>query len=150
VLSQDVELYLPHEILAKVDRATMACSLEARAPFLDTDLATFVAGLPLSYKLRRLDGKYLLKRAVRPWLPRGIVDRPKKGFGMPIGAWLRGPLSELCFELLLGPGGLCESGLVDATVVARLYNEHYAGVSDHRKRLWTLMVLALWRRHHRV
>ena len=113
VLYQDTVLYLCHEVLAKVDRASMANSLEVRAPLLDTAFAEYAAGLPLSEKLHHFDGKRALKRAVSPWLPREVVQRPKKGFGMPVGAWLRGPLKSLAEELLLDGAGLCASGMVE-------------------------------------
>jgi asparagine synthase (glutamine-hydrolysing) len=148
VLYQDICLYMSHEILVKVDRASMANSLEVRAPFLDTAFAEYVAGLPLHHKLRRLDGKSMLKRAVGKWLPPEIIHRPKKGFGMPIGAWLRGPLREFARDLLVGRDGLGSTGMVDGRVVETLLSEHEGGKVDHRKRLWSLIVLELWRRHH--
>jgi len=148
VLYQDVVLYLSHQILMKVDRASMANSLEVRAPLLDTAFAEFVAGLPLHHKLSRLDGKAMFKRAVAPWLPAKIIHRPKKGFGMPIGQWLRGPLRDLLHDLLEGPSGLAGAGIVSRDVVGKLASEHERGAADHRKRLWSLMVLELWRRHH--
>ena len=148
VLYQDVVLYLAHQILVKVDRASMACSLEVRAPFLDTAFAEYVAGLPLAHKLDRFDGKAMLKRAVAPWLPSKVVNRPKKGFGMPIGPWLRGPLAGFLRETLLDADGLAGTGMVARAEVQRLVDEHLRGAVDHRKRLWSLMVLELWRRHH--
>jgi len=143
-----VVLYLCHEILVKVDRASMANSLEVRAPMLDTAFAEYAAGLPLSEKLHNLEGKWALKRAVAPWLPAEVVKRPKKGFGMPVGAWLRGPLRPLAHDLLLGGDGLCASGLIDRRGTERLLTEHERGEQDHRKRLWSLLVLELWRRNH--
>jgi asparagine synthase (glutamine-hydrolysing) len=148
VLYQDVRLYLCHEILVKVDRASMANSLEVRAPLLDTEFARYVAALPLSDKLHRLDGKSIFKRAMAGRLPARILHRPKKGFGMPIGAWLRGPLADLARSSLLDESGLAGAGVVDRAVVARLLDEHQQGSHDHRKRLWCLLVLELWRREH--
>jgi len=149
VLEQDVRFYLGHLVLTKVDRASMSSSLEVRAPFLDTALAELVAAMPLDWKLSRLTGKAILRRAVRPWLPGRVLDRPKKGFGMPIGAWLRGPLRALAHDLLVGRDGLASTGLVDRALLERLVDEHERGRVDHRKRLWALLVLELWRRHHR-
>ncbi len=148
VLYQDVRLYLAHEILVKVDRASMANSLEVRAPLLDTAFAEYVARLPLDAKLHRLSGKAAFKRALAPWLPARILHRPKKGFGMPIGQWLRGPLRELADDLLLGPGGLAATGLLQRRALAELLDQHVRGAVDHRKRLWCLIVLELWRRAH--
>ena len=148
VLSQDVSLYLCHHILCKVDRASMANSLEVRAPFLDTKLAEYVARLPLAMKLDGLTGKAVLKRAMAQRLPARVLHRQKKGFGMPIGEWLRGPLRELSEDLLVGRGGLKDTGLFRVPTLRRLLDEHQRGAVDHRKRLWTLMVLELWRRAH--
>lgn len=150
VLSQDVVLYMQQQILVKVDRASMANSLEVRAPFLDTELATFIGRLPVAYKLRGLEKKALLKHALAPWLPHEILYRKKKGFGMPIGPWLRGPLRALGEELLVGANGIGSTGWVDRGTVARLWREHQEGRVDHRKRLWALLVLELWRRAQRV
>jgi asparagine synthase (glutamine-hydrolysing) len=150
VLYQDVRLYLCHEILVKVDRASMANSLEVRAPLLDTAFAEYVAALPTDAKLHGLQGKAIFKRALAPWLPDRVIHRSKKGFGMPIGRWLRGPLAELSRDLLLGAGGLASAGLVERAPVERLLDEHARSRADHRKRLWTLMVLELWRRANLV
>ena len=144
VLYQDIRLYMAEEILVKVDRASMAVSLEVRAPLLDTAFAEYVASIPIEMKLDGMSGKAIFKKAMRKWLPEKITDRPKKGFGMPIGAWLKGPLKGLARELL---ESLSATGLVSSSVTTRLLEEHCAGTVDHRKRLWTLMVLELWRRN---
>ncbi len=148
VLYQDVGLYLCHQILCKVDRASMANSLEVRAPLLDTRLAEYVARLPLAMKLDGLEGKSVLKSAMATRLPRKILYRPKKGFGMPVGEWLRGPLRPLAEELLLDGAGLTATGLFRREGIRALLDEHRRGVVDHRKRLWSLMVFELWRREH--
>jgi asparagine synthase (glutamine-hydrolysing) len=153
VLAEDVELYLPHHVLAKVDRAGMANSLEVRAPMLDTRFAEHAARLPLADKRSAnflTDGKSILKRAFAGYLPDRVLHRPKKGFGMPIGAWLRGPLAPLARDVLTGDGGLCAAGVIERAPVERLLDEHARGRVDHRKRLWTLLVLQLWRSHHRL
>ncbi|HXU70143.1 MAG TPA: asparagine synthase (glutamine-hydrolyzing) [Polyangia bacterium] len=146
VLYQDVGLYLTHSVLAKVDRASMAASLEVRAPFLDTAVAEFAAALPLDWKLRRTTGKWILKRMARKLLPRAIVDRPKKGFGMPIARWLRGELSDLCRDALLDGDSLAAAGALRRGELERLLDEHARGAVDHRQRLWALLVLELWQR----
>ena len=135
--------YLPDDILFKVDRASMACGLEVRAPFLDAELVDHVAGLPTSYHLRGGVGKRLLKRAAAPHLPAPILRRPKKGFGIPVARWLRGPLAPLLGSLL-EPGRLDRQGLFRPAEVGRLVGEHAAGVADHRKPLWTLLMFQLW------
>ncbi|HEX7836933.1 MAG TPA: asparagine synthase (glutamine-hydrolyzing) [Kofleriaceae bacterium] len=148
VLYQDVGLYMCHSVLAKVDRASMAASLEVRAPLLDTAFAEYAASLPIDLKLRGCTGKYLLKQLAYRYLPRAIVDRPKKGFGMPIGRWLRQDLRSLSRDVLLGPDSLAASGRLRRPVVERMLREHGDGVVDHRQRLWTLLVLELWRHRH--
>jgi len=141
----DALTYLPNDILTKVDRASMAASLEVRAPFLSRDLAEFAFRLPDAYRMKSLTGKRLLRSAVRPWLPKAVVDRPKKGFGMPVGAWLRGALRELAQDTL-GDGDGAEEVGFDRRVLQRLLREHDQGVQDHRKPLWTLLSFELWRR----
>jgi asparagine synthase (glutamine-hydrolysing) len=129
-----------------VDRASMAASLEVRAPLLDTAVAEFAGALPLDWKLHRLDGKWLFKRVARRLLPRAIVQRKKKGFGMPIARWLRGELRSLARDALLDGDSLAAGGLLDGGEIARMLDEHERGLVDHRQRLWALVVLELWRR----
>src|SRR5207249_2416265 len=148
VLYQDVGLYMCHAVLAKVDRASMAASLEVRAPLLDTAVAEFAGALPINYKLRGLTSKWILKRMARRLLPPEIVDRPKKGFGMPIGKWLRGDLAGLARDALTGADSLAATGQLARAEVVRLLDEHTRGAVDHRQRLWALLVLELWRRQH--
>ncbi len=134
--------YLPDDVLTKVDRASMAVSLEARAPFLDPELAAFAHGLPLRYKLRGLTRKWLLKRALRGRLPQAVLRRRKQGFAAPVADWLRGPLRAELLELL-APAALERAGLLRPEPVQRLVREHLAG-RDHRKELWALYVLQRW------
>lgn len=141
LLYQDT--YLPEDILWKVDRASMACSLEVRAPFLDTVLVDWVEQLPPSYKHARGRGKRLLKRAALGRLPESTWKRPKKGFGIPVARWLRGPLAHLLDDLL-GPERLARQGLFQPAEVARVIQEHREGTHDHRKPLWTLLMFQLW------
>jgi asparagine synthase (glutamine-hydrolysing) len=137
------ETYLPEDILTKVDRASMACSLEVRAPFLDTELVDLMQALPPSFKYGRHQTKRLLKRAAAGRLPASILARPKKGFGIPVARWLRGPLVPW-MERLLGRQRLERQGLFQPDEVARRIDEHQAGVRDHRKPLWTLLMFQLW------
>jgi asparagine synthase (glutamine-hydrolysing) len=137
------DTYLPDDILAKVDRASMACGLEVRAPFLDASLVDAMEALPSSYKYGAGRTKRLLKRAASGSLPSAILARPKKGFGIPVARWLRGPLSPL-LDRLLDPARLKRQGLFRPEEVALRVNEHRAGVRDHRKPLWTLLMFQLW------
>jgi asparagine synthase (glutamine-hydrolysing) len=137
--------YLQDDILVKVDRASMACSLEVRAPFLDVELVEFLGRVPPRLKLRRLNTKWLLKLAMRDLLPAGIADRAKKGFGIPIAAWFKSELKE-ALQDELSPERLERQGILDPKEVERLISEHLSGVADHRKPLWTLFVFQLWHR----
>jgi asparagine synthase (glutamine-hydrolysing) len=139
----DLNFYMAEDILTKVDRASMAVSLEVRAPFLDPRVAQFAAQIPLEYKLKGNKGKYILKKAVEPLLPRNILQRPKKGFGIPIAEWLKQRLNPLMHELL-APGRLKNQGLFDAAFVQKLIKEHETGAASHHKQLWTLLVFQLW------
>jgi asparagine synthase (glutamine-hydrolysing) len=139
----DTKLYLAEDILAKVDRTSMAVSLEVRAPFLDRRVVEYAAALPFDYKLRGGTTKYILKRAIRPLVPRFVTRRGKKGFGVPVAEWLKGRLRPLARDLL-SPARLARHGLFDASYVARLQDEHERGAANHRKLLWTLLVFELW------
>ena len=122
----------------------MAASLEARAPFLDPDFAALVNALPRGYKLRGLTRKYLLKRLFAAELPATVFSRPKKGFGIPLTAWLKGPLAAPLLETL-EPEKLARQGVFRPELVQRLMTEHAAGRADHRKPLWTLYCFQAWR-----
>ena len=137
--------YLQDDILVKVDRASMACSLEVRAPFLDVELVEFLGRVPSHLKLRRLDTKYLLKRAMAGVLPAGIATRPKKGFGIPIGRWFKQELRDPLHDELSEPR-LREQGIFVPSEVQHLLAEHMSGRRDHRKALWTLLMFQLWHR----
>jgi asparagine synthase (glutamine-hydrolysing) len=138
------KLYLAGQTLVKMDRATMACGVEARAPFLDPELVALACAMPSSLKLRRWTTKYVLKRALSGRLPDAILGRRKQGFGVPIAQWLRGPFRAL-IEQTLAPERLRRVGLFAPDGVARLVSEHLAGRHDHRKVLWQLLVFELWR-----
>ncbi|HZS25154.1 MAG TPA: asparagine synthase (glutamine-hydrolyzing) [Gaiellaceae bacterium] len=138
-----VDGYLQDDILTKVDRASMACSLEVRAPFLDLDLVEFLGRVPSNLKLRRTESKYLLKRAMRGTLPQEIVARPKKGFGVPIAEWLKNELRDAMLDML-SPARLARQGIFDAAGIERLIRAHLTGAVDNRKQLWTLFCFQLW------
>jgi len=138
------KLYLAGQTLVKMDRATMASGVEARAPFLDPDLVALVCAMPSSVKLRRWTTKYVLKRALAGRLPDAILSRRKQGFGVPLAQWLRGPLRPL-LEDKLHPDRLRRVGLLAPDAVRRLVAEHLSARADHRKALWQLLVFELWR-----
>ncbi len=143
LLYQYQTTYLPEDILFKVDRASMATSLEVRAPFLDAELVDWVAGLPYHVKRRGRCGKWLLKQAVREKVPQFVTRRAKKGFGIPVAAWLRGPLKSWMTDWL-GSDRIRRQGLFDEREVRRLVEEHLSGARDHRKPIWTLLVFQIW------
>ncbi len=141
--------YLLDDILVKVDRASMYNSLEVRAPFLDYRVVDFANSLPESFKRKGLTGKYILKELMRGKIPNDIIDRPKKGFGIPLSQWLRNELRPLCDDLL-SEASLKQHGLFNARYIAQIREEHFAGKQNHRKLLWTLMVFQQWYRHYAV
>lgn len=135
--------YLQDGILAKLDRASMYASLESRTPFLDPALASFLFQLPDHEKMRGLASKVILKKLMADRLPPAIVSRSKKGFGIPLGMWLRGPLKNLLQETL-SHQTVESTGFCNWSTVERLIKEHLAGRADHRKKLWTLMIFHWW------
>ena len=142
-LYSDFTMYLQDDLLTKVDRATMLASLEARAPFLDHDLAEFVAGLPSRHKLSSLHTKAILRRTVKRRLPRAVLSRRKRGFNIPFSRWLLHGLGEE-LRRRFAPERIAARGLLSATGVNRLLDEHLARRADYRKPLFTLLVFDLW------
>jgi asparagine synthase (glutamine-hydrolysing) len=144
MLYADMCYHLPNDILAKVDRMSMAHGLEVRVPFLDREVVEFAFRVPPSLKLRfGIIKKYLLRRAMHTCLPFPIRHRPKRGFNVPIGSWLCGSLRTFMCETL-SPAEVRGQGLFDVKVVTRLIDEHLAGVRDNSYELWSLIVLMVW------
>ena len=144
-LYADIKSYLAGCLLVKADRMTMANSLEGRSPLLDHVFVEWAARLPVHYKLKGRQGKVLLRKAFANMLPPEVLTHGKQGFGIPVGAWLRGSLAAWTRETLLAPeNSLAEWFQRDAMV--KLIAEHQAGKQDHGKRLWALACLALWAR----
>jgi asparagine synthase (glutamine-hydrolysing) len=142
-LYTDARTYMIDDVLTKVDRMSMAVSLEAREPLLDHKLLEFAARVPMSLKLKDGQSKYLLRRILDRKVPRSIVERGKRGFAAPIGEWLRGPLAGMTHELLTD-GRLRDRGVLDAREVTRLWDEHRTRRAEHPHRLWQLVMLELW------
>jgi asparagine synthase (glutamine-hydrolysing) len=134
---------LPESILVKVDRASMAAGLEVRSPLLDTGLVRLCARLPTPLKLAGGEPKGLLRRVLERQLPAPPAWGPKRGFGVPLGAWLRGPLREWA-EDLLAPEALRRGGLLEVEAVRALWRQHLAGRRDRRFLLWNLLTLQAW------
>src|SRR5712691_4097742 len=143
VLLLDMRMYLENDILVKLDRASMMASLEGRVPLLNNDFVEYATRLPLDMKLRGVRSKFLFKRALRGLLPGSILNRPKKGFGIPVANWFRGPLKEQ-MQSVLSPERVARKGFFDPAAVASLVGGHLSGGRDNRKQLWTPFVFELW------
>jgi len=142
----DTVTYLPDDILVKLDRAAMAVSLEGRVPFLDHRVAEFAARLPLSMKLRNGGGKWILRRVLYQYVPQELIDRPKKGFSLPIAEWLRGSLREWAEELL-GESRMRHDGYFHPKIVRKIWEDHLSGQRDFRHHLWALLMFQAWLDH---
>ncbi len=143
----DAQHYLPDDIMVKVDRASMAVSLESRAPLLDHRIVEFAFSLPMSYKFRAGQTKWPLKQVLHRHVPRALVDRPKMGFGIPVSEWLRGPLKAWADELL-DPAVLRRDGYLDADAVTMLWRDHLSGLRDQGPRLWRFLMFRAWQEQH--
>jgi asparagine synthase (glutamine-hydrolysing) len=140
----DQKTYLPDAMLTKVDRASMATSLEVRVPLLDHRVVEFSAALPESFKYRNGTGKYLLKKLLAKYLPTELFERPKMGFGVPIDRWLRVELKDLLLDYL-SPERLKKEGLFNTDIVEHKIKEHLSGRTNHQYRLWSLLMWEMWR-----
>ena len=141
----DTITYLPDDILCKVDRASMAVSLETRVPFLDHRVAEIAARIPLWMKIRGKEGKLILKRLLARELPRNLFERPKSGFSVPVGEWIRGALRPWGEELL-DPKSLRGEGWFDVDAIQARWREHASGVRDHTPSLWSILMFQAWLR----
>jgi asparagine synthase (glutamine-hydrolysing) len=135
----DMHTYLPGDINTKVDRASMAHSLEVREPLMDHKLVEWVATLPSALKLRGQEGKYIFKKALEPMLPHDVLYRPKMGFSVPLARWLRGPLRQAA-RAALQEGALAQTGWFNPGVISRMLDQHERGQLDHSQPLWVLLM----------
>jgi asparagine synthase (glutamine-hydrolysing) len=140
-----LKTYLPECILTKLDRASMSVSLEAREPLLDYKLVEFAGSLPLRWKIRNGNQKYILKKLLSRYLPEKLFDRPKHGFNMPLARWLRKELRDLA-ESYLSTSFLSNQEFFDPQTVQRVVHEHFSGTQDHYPKLYSLIIFQLW--HH--
>ena len=145
MLDVDRRLWLPDDLLMKMDKMSMAASIEARVPLLDHPLVEWAARLPERFKVHGGEGKVLLKRLARRLLPREVVDRPKMGFTVPLAPWFRGPLRGLLTDTLLSSTALGR-GYFDEQVLRGYVADHVEGRRDRSRELWTLLTLELWHR----
>ena len=147
LLYLDSKTYLPSDILTKVDRMTMASSLEARSPLLDHKLIEYVTRIPSSLKLKGNEAKYIFKKAISGFVPQEILHRPKQGFGVPIGEWINLQLKERITSDLSDQRSMSR-GYFEPKYVRVLLDEHSRGRRDHSHALWTLWMLELWHRRY--
>lgn len=145
MLEVDVNSYLPGDLITKIDIATMAYALEARSPLLDHELMEFAASIPADMKARGREKKWIFRQALRGWIPDDILDRPKQGFSVPIGEWLRADLRPLLHDVLLDRRTL-ERGYFRADRVRAMISRHEAGADSESKPLWAMFMLELWHR----
>jgi asparagine synthase (glutamine-hydrolysing) len=148
MMAFDTLSYLPDDVLVKVDRAAMAHGLETRVPLLDHRLVEFAWRLPQALRVREGSSKWILRQLLYRYVPRELVDRPKQGFGVPIGAWLRGPLQGWAEELLSTDS--LDAGLLKAQPIRKMWREHLSGAANWEHRLWPVLVLQEWTQHERT
>ena len=139
----DIRAYLPDDILCKVDRASMAVSLESRTPFLDHRVAEFAARIPLSLKRSRGKGKLIVRSLLERYIPRRLFDRPKSGFALPVGEWLKGPLREWA-ENLLDPASMAAEGCLDPQIVQARWQKHLTGERQSAEAIWAILMFQAW------
>lgn len=143
----DLKLYLQDDLLVKVDRMSMANSLEIRVPFLDHTFVEFAASIPSSLKLRGLKTKYILKKTMKMSLPQGITTRKKIGFDIPLGIWIKNELRDFVLEVL-SPSNLKKHGFFNEVMIRNILEEHFAGHHNHRQLLWPLVIFQFWFDHY--
>lgn len=139
----DTLTYLPGDILTKVDRASMATSLEARVPLLDHRVVEFAWSLPLHQKIRNGESKWILRQVLDRHVPKPMIDRPKAGFAVPLASWLRGPVKDWAADLL-DPARLTRQGWIDPAPVAAAWRAHLDGKGNHAEPLWNICMLQAW------
>lgn len=143
MMYMDSITYLPDDILTKVDRAAMGCSLETRVPFLDPKVIEFAWEIPLSMKIKDSQGKWVLKQVLNKYIPNELIDRPKNGFSVPIVSWLNGPLKPIVLDLL-STSRLQRQELFNPNIVCKIVTDFYKGHSQHAHKIWSMLIYQMW------
>jgi asparagine synthase (glutamine-hydrolysing) len=136
----DIKTYLTDDILTKVDRASMAVSLEVRCPLLDHKIMELLARIPSQFKMRGATAKYLFKKAMEPYLPEGIIYRNKMGFGVPLADWFRGGIREFSRAYILER----QDPYLSGSFINKMWNQHQSGIRDRSSQLWNVLMFRLW------
>lgn len=147
ILYLDMKMYLQNDILVKVDRASMANSLEVRVPFLDHRIVEYAFNMPLHYKLNLFKTKYILKKAITTHIPDKIINRQKKGFGIPVAKWIKENFNTIITNIL-NKKEIKNDGILNYLYIQDLLDEHISGKKDNRKKLWTIIAFQLWRKNY--
>ena len=148
MMIKDLVGYLPTDILTKVDRTSMAVSLEARTPFLDKEIVKFSLTLPEEYKIKAEVGKSVLRDVLYKYVPKDMIERPKMGFGVPLAEWMRGELRVWC-EDLLSENKLDDDGFFNSKLIREKWNEHLKGDVDWHHELWNVLIFQAWLENNR-
>jgi asparagine synthase (glutamine-hydrolysing) len=141
----DLVTYLPDDILTKVDRASMAVSLEARVPILDYRVVEFSKKLPLDFKIRNGESKWILRNILYKYVPKELFERPKSGFGIPVGNWLRDDLRDWA-EDLLNESEIKKEGILNPALIREIWKEHLADKGDWQYLLWDVLMFQAWKK----
>lgn len=147
ILLHELTQYLPDDVLTKVDRASMAVSLEVRVPLLDHNIVEFAWQLPFDYKIHNHQGKWLLKQILQDYLPTSLIDRPKMGFGVPMHDWLRGDLKNWANDLL-NPSELQKHNIFNSEIITKYWLQHLSGKADWTRQLWPILMFQSWYLSH--
>jgi asparagine synthase (glutamine-hydrolysing) len=143
----DLNFYMPENVLVKVDRMSMAHSLEVRSPLLDYRIIEFAATLPSKLKIKRTRGKMILRHLAGKHLPKSVLNQPKRGFSIPSAEWLRGELKSLAYHVIFEKS-IVISDTIEKKALLRLWQQHQSGSRDHSVLLWGLTMLGLWEKHY--
>lgn len=145
----DAKWYLPDDILVKVDRAAMSQSLETRAPFLNKDVVEMAFALPMNLKIHKGQSKWILRQILYKYVPRGLVERPKMGFGVPLEHWLKNELKDWAWSLL-SPEALARQDLLDSEIIQKKWDEHQQGRANWQTELWDVLMFLAWREQYKI